>query len=137
MILDEKTLLSDQQAITVSAASTNVIDLGVDDGLVIQPNEKGAFSELFFQVTEAFVGGTSLKVSVVNEADATITDASEAEVETLDILTAQLVPGFVFAVRMPRVLSKRFLAAFYTVVGTFTAGKITGGIIIDVQTNGR
>lgn len=135
MILDKETLISDDQVILgVDLASANVIDLGADDGLVNQPNEKGAFSELFFQVTESFVGGTSLKVHVVNEADAVIADATGSVVETSAILTAVLVAGYTFTVRMPRTLALRYLAAWYDVTGTFTEGKITAGIISDVQT---
>lgn len=135
MILDKQNLISEDQAITVSAAGTNVIDLGDDDALTNTPNEKGAFCEVLFQVTTAFAGGTSLKVDLCNEADASITDASGSVVGSAVIATATLVAGYQFAVRMPRTLALRYLGAFYTVVGTMSAGNLTAAIVLDVQTN--
>ena len=41
MIIDKQNLFSDDQAITVTADSTNVIDLGADDSKIQAINEKG------------------------------------------------------------------------------------------------
>lgn len=134
MIFDKQNLLSDDQAVTTSAAAENVIDLGGDSSLVQDANEKG-MAELLFQVTDTFTGGTSIKVDICNESDATISDATGSVAASAVIATATLVAGYQFRVRIPKTLVERYLGAYYTVVGTMTAGKITAGFVMDQQTN--
>ena len=67
MILDKQNLFSEDQAITATAVSTNVIDMGTDNALVNSPNEKDV--ELFVQVTADFATLTSLTVSLYTDSD--------------------------------------------------------------------
>jgi hypothetical protein len=60
MIFDMQTLLSDAQAITATAASTNIIDLGPINAGFARDIGKGRHIPLRVQVVEAFNNLTSL-----------------------------------------------------------------------------
>ena len=133
MILDKQNLCSDDQAVTVSAASTNVIDMGADAAEVMAFLEKAG--ELWAQVTTTFTGATSMKVAVqVDDAVGFGTAVTVQESEV--ILEASLVAGYQFRfAQLPPHLSKRYLRFYYTVDGTHGAGAISAGIVLDKQTN--
>lgn len=133
MYLDKENLFSDEQAVTVSAASTNVIDLGAEGADVNSPNEKNA--EVFAQVVEDFAALTSLKVTIQHATDAAFTTPVVAY-ESTAILAAALVAGYKFPLSgLPAGLN-RYLRIYFTVAGDdATAGKITSGLILDRQTN--
>lgn len=133
MFIDKELVLSDDQAVTVTAASTNVIDLGNDSALVKALNSKGDL-ELFAQVTTAFADGTSLKVSVQSDDDEAFGSPTTV-IESAAISTASLVAGYQFKLgKLPRI-NEQYLRFNYTVVGTMSAGKLFSGLIIDRQTN--
>lgn len=131
MIMDRTGLLSDRQAITATAASTNVIDLmqsGVPAFGTARARDigKGSSVPLAFSVTEAFNNLTSLAVAIqVDDNDAF---TSPKTVSTSTILLADLTPNGNFAVpnRMPVGTDERFVRALYTVTGT-AQRDLTGG----------
>jgi hypothetical protein len=127
MILDKQNLFSDDQAVTVTADSTNVIDLG------IAGMGKGEPVRLIAQVTETFDGGTSLQVSLVTSDSSTFNGATTL-VETAAIAETSLLAGYEFGLGgfMPEEI-KRYNKLVYTVVGTMTAGTITAGFLLDKQ----
>ena len=127
MILDKQNLFSDDQAVTVTADSTNVIDLG------IAGMGKGEPVRLLAQVTETFDGGTSLQASLVTSDSSTFSGATTL-VETAAIAEASLRAGYEFGLGgfMPEEI-KRYNKLVYTVVGTMTAGTITAGFLLDKQ----
>lgn len=127
MILDKQNLFSDDQAVTVTADSTNVIDLG------IAGMGKGEPVRLIAQVTETFDGGTSLQASLVTSDSSTFSGATTL-VETAAIAEASLLAGYEFGLGgfMPEEI-KRYNKLVYTVVGTMTAGTITAGFLLDKQ----
>lgn len=134
MILDKENLFSEDQAITVTAVSTNVIDLGADNARVQLNNEKNV--DVLVQVTEAFASGTSVKATLQADDDEAFGSAVTV-VESAVIAAAALVAGYQFKIgALPRLGSadKRYLRMNYTVVGTFTTGKITAGLVFDRQT---
>lgn len=134
MILDKENLFSEDQAITVTAVSTNVIDLGADHARVQLNNEKPA--DVFVQVTTAFASGTSVKATLQADDDEAFGSAVTVA-ETAAIATAALVAGYQFKLgRLPRLgtADKRYLRMNYTVVGTFDAGKVVAGLVFDRQT---
>jgi len=133
MILDTQNLFSNDQAITTTANSTNVIDLGNDDSKVKALNEKGG--SLLVQVTTTFVGGTSIDCVLKSDDDVAFGSATTL-VSSGAILTASLVAGYKFKIQLPKTIDEQYLRLTYTVVGTFTAGKITAGLILDENTNG-
>lgn len=133
MIIDKENLFSNEQAITVTAVSTDVIDLGDDDAQVQALNSKGLL-ELWVQVVEAFAVGTSLKVTLQEDDDSAFSSPVDI-IETDDILLASLVLGYKFRFGKLPEISKRYIRLSYTAVGTFTGGKVTAGLILDKQTN--
>ena len=120
MILDEQALFSDKQAVTTTAASTNVIKVNGDIG-------KGEPVEILAQVVEDFAGLTSLKVAV--QTCDTEAGTYEDLVVTDAVVLAKLKAGYKFPIKFLPVGIKKFLRLNYTAAGTGTAGKITAGIV--------
>jgi hypothetical protein len=142
MIFDMQSLFSDAQAITVTAASTNVIDLGPVgtpiNGIAPLKRDLGAGGPvpMRVQVNKTFVGLTSLKVTIQASDAEDFSSGVETVAETAAVLTADLVAGFVFQPQyMPNGADKRYLRLNYTVDGTATAGEMTAGLVCGNQTN--
>lgn len=139
MILSAQQLFSDDQAITASADSTNVIDLGVAGtpyGAAAALNQdigKGNKIPFLVQVTEDFDNLTTLEVKVSTGA----TTALGTTVASQTIALADLVAGKQIAIDvLPNGITERYLGIEYVVVGTApTAGKVTAGISMGNQTN--
>jgi len=141
MIFDASLLLSDQQAITASAASANVIDLGATGTPVgssvplTRDIGRGCKVELSVAVTATFNNLTSLAVSIQTSPDnATWTTREQGEAVPL----ANLVAGYQFKVpaEFEESTDTRYVRLFYTVVGTApTTGKINAGVVASRQTN--
>lgn len=134
MIFDRQTLLSDQQAITVTAPSTNVIRLGPKaTGLDIG---KGKQIPLLIQVTEAFAAAGAATLTVTLETDDNAGFGSPQVVWTSPAIPkATLVPGYVIIPEyIPRGTNEEFLRLNYTVgTGPMTAGKIVAGVTMGNQ----
>ncbi len=139
MIFSAQQLFSNDQAITATARSTNVIDLGVSDtpygGKAALNHDigKGAPISVLVQVTEAFATLTSLDVTLETGA----ADTLGTVLATENILLAALVAGKKTNLQMlPNGVTGRYLGVRYTVNGSnATAGKITAGITMGNQTN--
>lgn len=135
MIFDATNLFSDGQAITVTAVSTNVIDLGATDTpkhgerAITRDLGKGNKIDLYVQVTETFNTLTSVKVTL--QKDTVENFASPETVIEVTVLLADLVAGYVLPVPvLPRGTDQRYLRLNYTVTGTAaTLGKITAGLV--------
>lgn len=129
MITDALLRVSDAQALTTTAVSTNTIDLGV-------ARDIGAGEDLFmyFSIGTSLAGGTSVKFELITSAAAALT--SPTVVGSTDaIVTATLVAGYKTAVRInPSVFgtAQRYLGARYTIVGTYTAGTVTADVVHDI-----
>lgn len=132
MIFDSTNKLSASQEVTASAASTNVIDLGVSDrdiGL-------GQSIPVYIGVDTDFAGLTSLQVSIQTDDSEDFSDV-ETVASTGVILLADLVDGYQFALQsIPKNVLGQYVRVYYTVVGTGTAGSITAGINMGHQANG-
>ncbi len=133
MIFDSTNKFSDSQAVTASAASENVIDLGVsgrDIGV-------GHPACLHIEVDEDFATLTSLNVSLQTDDDEAFGSAVTV-VSTGEIALADLVNGYVFApIHLPKNIDGQYVRLYYTVTGTdATAGSITAGIVMGNQLNG-
>ena len=126
MITDKLLRVSEDQAVTGTAVSDNVIDLGsardIGEGTALYMN---------FAVTTAMSGGTNVKFEVVTDSNddlssPTVIGSSDA------IATSNLTAGANVVVRInPDIAGKgkRYLGARYTTTGTYTAGKITADIV--------
>ena len=141
MIFDKQTQFSAAQAVTASAASTNVIDLkaaGIpygDDAALSR--DQGMHSiPLRIQVVEAFATLTSLKVAVQVDDNSSFSSATTV-LETEAIAAASLTAGYVFNIdRFPLKTNERYVRLYYTVAGSdATAGKITAGVVVANQQN--
>ena len=129
MITDAFLRLSDAQALTTTAVSTNTIDLGV-------ARDVGAGEEIYvyFTVPTALAGGTSVTFQVITSAAANLGTPTVVG-STTAVPTASLVAGYKTAVRVnPTVFvnGQRYLGAQYTISGTYTSGAVTADIVLDI-----
>lgn len=140
MILDNQTLLSDAQAITVTAASTNTIDLGPIAAGIIRDIGKGIKIPLLIQVVEAFAAaGAATLVFELQVDDNSSFSSPKSVATTAAIGKAALVPGYQINLDyVPRGTDEKFMRLSYTVAtGPMTAGKVTAGVLLGGrQTNG-
>ena len=137
MILDQRTLLSDQQVITATANSTNVIDqlpLGTTyDGVILKRRTNVMHVPLLIQATESFNNLTSLAIVLQTSVDEAFT--APIEVMRSIVPLASLKVGYISQMEMlPRGPMERFFRLRYEVVGAApTTGKITAGIVAAVD----
>ncbi len=123
MLLDAENMFSDDQAVTATANSTNIIDLGVDRD--IGPGEP---VPLLCQVTENFATLTSLTVSIETDDNASFSSAKVLATSRA-VPVAELLAGFKFPFEHMPIGTERYLRLVYTVGGSnATAGKITAGV---------
>lgn len=139
MILDKQALFSDKQAITATAVSENVIDLGATgtpiSGVTALKSDLGISDvPLLIQVTEDFATLTSLTVSVQTDDNVGF-GSPKTVISTPAIPVASLKAGYKFPmVWVPRGTDERFVRLNYTVAGSnATTGKITAGITTGVD----
>ena len=131
MILSNESLFSNDQAITATAVSTNVIDTGLK-GTPTWGNAafagdigKGTPIPLEVIVTEDFATLTSLTVAVETGA----TDALGTVLASQTVELAGLTSGTRINLKVVPEGVQRFLGLKYTVTGSnATAGKIKAGI---------
>jgi hypothetical protein len=143
MIFDQQALFSNAQAITATAVSTNVIDLGAHGTAFGHaaplPRDWGKGEEIpiLVQVVETFATLTSLTITVEMDDNAAFSSATTVDT-TVAVPVASLVAGKQFTIDdFPLGLTERYVRLKYTVTGSdATAGKITAGIVPAYQTNG-
>lgn len=139
MIFDRTSLLSDQQAITATAASTNVIDLAPIAGGVVRDIGKGKPIPLLIQLTEDFTAGGAATLTIALQVDSVENFASPKTVWTTAAMAlADLKAGKVIVPEfIPRGTDERYMRLNYTVAtGPMTAGKIVAGVTMGNQSNG-
>lgn len=130
MLMDKGNQFADSQAITVTAASTNVLDLGVDRDVGI-----GFPLEIDMRVMEAFTaaGAATLVVAMQTAIDAVFTTPIVL-MQTAAIPVASLIVGYEPARWRIGSETKRFLRFYYTVAtGPMTAGKLSINTVLDRQ----
>jgi len=128
MLLDGENQFSEDQVITASAPSTNVINItGMGD------LAKGQAVAMFVHVKEDFAALTSLAVQIQESDDAAFTSPEEI-VTSPAIILADLKVGYRFPLRFYPATTKPYQRLYYTVVGAdATAGKISSGLVSDIQ----
>jgi hypothetical protein len=132
MILDKQNIFSDGQAITATADSTNIIDLGstrMGEGEPIPLN---------IQVEEAFTAAGAATLTITLLTDDNESFSSAATIYSSGAIgKATLVKGY----RLPGlstipVGAERYLKLVYTVAtGPMTAGKINAAVVLATQSN--
>ena len=121
---------SDAQAVTASAASTNLYDARADGLGAGEPIQVHA------SVQTTFVGITSLSVAL-QSSDGTGFGTSTTHWTGPAIALASLAAGYRFNVPAVPSNGDRYWRLYYTVVGgAGTAGKIDAGLVHTKQTNG-
>jgi len=130
MIIDKLLQVSDAQAVTASAASTDVIDFG-------QANPNSGINQITtlaitVDETATAAGAATVTFSVQDSAD----NSSFADVAvTAATGKAALPAGAQVLIQMP-VVHRRYVRAYYTVAtGPLTAGKFSAQIVTGVQAN--
>ena len=143
MIFDKTLLFSDGQAITASAASTNVVDLGATGtpygatAALVRDIGKGKMIPLSISVTETFNTLTSITISLQTDDNSSFsspkTVASTGAIALADLKAGAQIP---FPDYLPQGTDERYLRVYYTVTGTApTTGKFTAGVVAARQTN--
>ncbi len=142
MLLDRTGLLSENQAVTATAASTNVIDLGTPGtpygatSALRRDIGRGEPVPFYVGVTETFNNLTSLTVAI--QTDSTAAFSAPTTVFSQTYTAADLVPGVrhINPDWFPVGANQQFVRMFYTVTGTApTTGRITAGTVMSRQTN--
>ena len=131
MIMDKQLMMSDAQAITATAVSTNVIDLGAA-GVA-----EGHPLRVLAQVVTDFATLTSLQCDVQTSVDAAFSSPVVLQGDSLALASSGLVAGEKFTLGTlsgNKVL--RYIRLNYTVTGSnATAGAIDATLVLDDQTN--
>ena len=139
MIIDTNLTFSENQAVTATAISTNVIAFNDNDAVPYEAaamaRDLGAGNEipLMIQVTEGFNNLTSLTISLESSAAAGLTSAT-VHWTSGAIPLAALVAGYKPPNRvLPDGVMLKYLGLRYTVVGTApTTGKISAALATEV-----
>lgn len=133
MITDKLLRVSQDQAVTATAVSTDKIDLQV-------ARDIGEGRDLYFvfTVTETFTTLTSLTFEVVSDDNASLSSPTViAATGAITLAGGGLAAGQQHVVRMPPQiggLGERYLGARYTVGGSNAgAGKVTADVVLDIQ----
>jgi hypothetical protein len=143
MILDKESMFSDDQAITATAASTNIIDLGATGTVVGSSSAlkrylgQGEPIEILVQWTATAVSGGSSTVTVDLETDDNSGFSSAATLATTGaIVKATLVQGHRMSIKFMPEKTERYLRLNFTVAtANLTAGTVTAGLVMGTQTN--
>lgn len=137
MIIDKENLFSYKQAITTTANSTNVIDLGPNHWAGASGSDKNI--PLFMAIDEGFTasGAGTLTIEIESSNDEAFGSGVKSHLITPAIGKAALQPALKQQLNLslpPDV--QRYVRAKYTVgTGPMTAGKITLGVTASRQTN--
>jgi len=143
MIMDASLLFSDGQAVTATAASTNVIDLGATGTIfgassaVVRDIGPGSRVPLVITVTESFNNLTSIIVTIETDDNSSFSSATTVWTSPTYTL-AQLATGAKYLLPdvIPVGVNERYVRLKYTLAGTTpTTGKITAGVVLARQTN--
>jgi hypothetical protein len=125
-VLDRQILFSNEQAITASAASTDVIDLGTGSRDI----GSGEVSTVLVQVVTSFDALTTLSVAL--QTASTENFASPIQLTAASLPLASLVAGAKFSITAVPEGTLRYLRLYYTVTGSApSVGKITAGVAVD------
>ena len=143
MIIDNTLVFSDSQAITATAASTNVIDLtapgtpaGSSTALKRDIGE-GCGAKVSTQITQAFNNLTSLNIALQVATDAAFT--TPVTVASRTYLLAELTLGarLDFPAEFPVGTNLEFVRLNYTVAGTApSTGKVFSAVVAARQSQG-
>ena len=130
----------DTQSNTAYSATASGALYTVAQGTQIRDMGSGNDLTVYFNVTEAFAGGTNVTFQAV-VSSATNLSSPVVVGEVGPIVTASLPRGAQVAVRIsPQLLAGtplRYLGAQVVSTGTHTTGKVSGSLVLDEQDGRR
>ena len=134
MYVDRQLRFSNAQAVTASAASTDLIDMGAVD------SDWGPGTPLWLVVqcvTAMTDGGSDSTVTVTLESDDSASFGSATTLQTLPVFAALSAAGTVRMTQIaPMTTNERFIRLQYTVAnGNLTTGSFTGYITTQAPQN--
>lgn len=141
MYVDTQTELSDAQAITATAISTNVIDLfaalgggtNIAGGNTTMDVGQGEDIYLVVSAAAAFGGTGTITVTLETAAAANLS-SSTVLLSSPAITATAITAGYnVFAVKLPNASYQRYLGVRYTCSGTPSGGTFDAFLTKDVQ----
>lgn len=132
-MIDKQCLLSDNQSITVSAASENIYDMGSDNSMVPADNQKAC--EVMLLIGEQFEKAEGTLYVILQGSDTPGFSEYKNFFISESLAQSELQPGRYFrADYFPHGFDRRYARFYYTVAnGPFTAGKMTAALVIDKQ----
>lgn len=132
MFLDKENELADGQAVTASAISENVIDLGAANN--DPANGEPLFLVLQVDTAAAAAGAATVDVTIESDSTADLATSPTVHVATDPIAKATLVAGYTKIIPIPPGDYERYLGVRFTVAtGPLTAGNFSAFITHDVQ----
>lgn len=139
MYVDGQLEFSDNQAITASAAGTNIIDFNPAfnyNSVIDAGAGEPTYLVVIPAVTFAAAGAGTLTIELRSYAQEDLSDTPEVILTSKAIVLASLVAGKpALVVALPPADYRRYLGIYYTVGnGPFTAGQVDAFITKDAQT---
>jgi hypothetical protein len=130
-ILDAFLTLSDAQAVTTSAASTNILDTLSELGDAL---EKGAWLRVAVQTAFTMVGATmTLTTTLMSADDTAFNTGAVTHVATAALASTACTAGKeLLVIKLPKNV-KRYVRLYYTCGDTASAGAIDAHIALDVD----
>lgn len=127
MFFDKELIFSENQSVTNSAASSNIVEIGENAGA-------GEALKLYIKVKENFASDSAatLKVSLQGSDDSAFTTPVEL-ISSAEIGKDVLVAGKSIEMGSVPAQHGKFIRLYYTTDAVMTAGKITSAVVLDVQ----
>ena len=135
MIFSKQEMFSEAQAITTTAASTNIIDLGAPGTVLGAPAArdqdvgKGRPIQIYAGLDVA-AGGTSPTISAALEMDTTDAFSSATVVQTAPTITDGVAGQRIALFNLPEGVTERYIRLNYTTGGTTPTHTVTAGIVL-------
>lgn len=139
MILDTQNLFSDDQNLTASGVSTNLIDLGAGGTPAIGTSALGRQIgigepiEILIQLTAA-AGGTSPTLIATLQQDTVAAFSSATALAVSNTLAGGSAGDRLSIHWVPHNVTERFLRLSYTLAGTSPDYTLTAGVVLGTQT---
>lgn len=132
MYLDKQLALSDAQAVTATAASTNYLDLGAVRDIGQQDDLIILFT---VNTTTVSAGSTTMTIKIQSDDNTSFSSATD-HFTSESIAKATLIAGYQKAFRIPPGIVERYVRLYYTVsTADFSAGAFSAHIIQGLQAN--
>ena len=141
MLMSEQQLFSDSQALTQTAVSTNIIDLGatgtVTGGAAALVRDIGPGKPIpIFVRLDVDSGGTSPTLDVAVQVDTVENFASPTTVDTAAQVAGGSAGDEVYLnVYLPEGVNQRYLRLNYTLAGTSPTYTVSAGVVVHKSSN--